>query len=178
MQELSLSLSRSELCHDMTLVGFAPDVILVATVGRVMSRGPCEDGRPAGHPHAESVQTDGTSSVRLACGDADLGAETIPKAVRKPRARVDKHAGRVDAPGEGADGFAVFGHDDVRVMGRVGVDVFDGGREGGHSEDGESRGEVFQEVGLRRGALEEVCVLLLGLRGDGREGLSIADERD
>lgn len=108
---------------------------------------------------AHPLESDRSPRVRLARRDAHLGAKPVPEPVGKARTRIDVHARRVDPARERPRVVVRLGDDAVGVVGRVRVDVGDGGRAGGDGLNGE--GEV-EKLGR---------VVLFGRGGhEGREG--------
>ncbi|CRK28412.1 hypothetical protein BN1708_004638 [Verticillium longisporum] len=94
----------------------------------------------------EALEADGPAGVDLVGADADLGAEAVAHAVGHARRRVPVAAGRVDGGHEALGGVGVGRQDEVRVLGRVGVNVRDGGVLVGHRLDGEVEGEELGAV--------------------------------
>lgn len=92
-----------------------------------------------------SFESDRSACMRLARRDSDLGPEPVPEPVRKARARIDVHACGIDPATERARVLFRLGHDRVRVVGRVRVDVRDSGTEGRDGFDGEDQ---FEELGV------------------------------
>lgn len=74
--------------------------------------------------------------MRLSRAHSYLRPEAIPEAIGEPRAGIHKHSSAIDPSAERFRIRVVLGNDTVRVVGRMVVDVGDGGGEGGDDFDG------------------------------------------
>lgn len=82
----------------------------------------------------EALETDRPACVDAAGADTNLGAKAVAEAVGEARRRVHERARGVDATAERRCRGRVLGHDAVRVVRRVRVDVRHRCRERRHGE--------------------------------------------
>lgn len=75
---------------------------------------------------AKFCQPHRAAGVQLVGADANLGTESELATVVKTGARIPEHHGRVHFMLEPGGYGGIFGNDDVRVVGAIGVDVLDG----------------------------------------------------
>ena len=125
----------TKLADNVTLLALAPQNVLV---------------------RYEALESDRPTCVDPPRADAHLGTKAIAESVGEARARVDEHAGRVDAAHERAGRLGVLSYDAVRVVRAVRVDVRDGCGQGRYGAHGECEREVLGHVGFWRGGTH-VC---------------------
>lgn len=98
--------------------------------------------------------------------DSNFRSESIPEPVCEPRTRIDVDSRRIDPSTECLRVRIILGHDRIRVVRRVVVDVLNRGREGRDRFDGEDQVEEFGLVIFGRGSCDEFREARV--RGDGR----------
>lgn len=98
----------------------------------------------------QTLESYRSASVYSPCTDPNLRSETIPEAIRKASAGVDKRSRRIHGATEYGASFIVFRHDGVSMMWGVGVDELDSWLERWDGYDGKDKGKMLCLVGFGR----------------------------
>lgn len=92
-----------------------------------------------------TFETDRTPRMCLSRTDSNFRSESIPEPVCEPRTRIDVDSRRIDSSTECLRIRIILGHDRIRVVRRVVVDVLNRDREGRDRFDCEDQ---VEELGL------------------------------